>query len=271
MRSLGWNRPTDTQLARCKAGPHARDILADVVPAETVDLSYLVKVLNQYNLGSCVLNAIAQAIHAEQVRTGAPVSTEFISRLFAYYLARLEDGNQNADTGTQICTGFDAIARMGFCPESVWPYDTSKFAVKPTAEAVWAAYDQKGLVEINYHRLDGPGVSKTELLVLVDKALTTGRLVTWGAPVSNDYCSDILGSNPILPPIGLPIAGGHAQALCGKNTRADGKPSYRNVNSWGASWGDFGLCDIDPEYITWSETSDMWMVSLAPRFSGGAS
>ena len=271
-RSLGWNRPTDKQLARCKAGPHVREILDGVIPAETVDLSYLVTVLNQLNLGSCVLNAIAQAIHAEQVRTGAPPSTEFMSRLMAYYCARLEDGNQDADTGTQICTGFDAVSRMGFCPESIWPYQTDWFKSKPPMEAVWAAYDQRGQVELNYHRLDGPGVSKAELLVLVDKALTAGRLVTWGAPVSNAYCSNQLGPDPVLPPIGQPIAGGHAQALCGKNTRKDGKPSYRNVNSWGTDdFGEGGFCDIDPKYITWDETTDLWMVSLAPRFSGGAS
>ena len=269
MRSLGWNRPTDKHYSRCKAGPHARDLLSAVVPAESADLTRLVTIIDQDGLGSCTANAVAQVIHGAQILAGAPVETPFLSRLMAYYLARLEDGNQDADTGSQICTVFDAVSRIGFCPEKVWPYETVWFDSKPPMEAFWAAFDQRGKVEVNYHRLDGNGESGEQRLDLVRRALTVGCLVTWGAPVSEDYCSDILGSDPIPPPRHLPIAGGHAQTLCGYGTRPDGKPFFRNVNSWGTGWGDAGFCDLSPEYVAWDEASDFWLVSLVPRFSGG--
>ena len=269
MRSLGWNRPTDRHFARCKAGPHARDLLSAVVPADSADLTRLVTVIDQNGLGSCTANAVAQVIHGAQVFAGAPVETPFLSRLMAYYLARLEDGNQDSDAGSQICTVFDAVCRIGFCPESVWPYVPVWFKSKPPMEAFWSAIDQRGKVEVNYHRLDGNGESGEQRLDLIRKALTVGCLVTWGAPVSDDYCSDILGSDPIPPPIGLPIAGGHAQTLCGYGMTVQGKPFFRNVNSWGPGWGDGGFCDLAPEYVGWSEASDFWLVSLAPRFSGG--
>jgi C1A family cysteine protease len=34
----------------------------------------------------------------------------------------------------------------------------------------------------------------------------------------------------------------------------------RVANSWTAAWGDNGLWWMDPEYLTWSETSDLWTV-----------
>ena len=109
-RPLGWNRPTEQHYARCLAGPRAALVLADVAPIETVDLSYLVTILNQLNLGACVLHAVAQAIHAEMVRTGSPPTVAFLSRLMAYYLARCEANTVETDSGTEVCTALDAVA-----------------------------------------------------------------------------------------------------------------------------------------------------------------
>ena len=270
-RKLGWHKPTDKQLSRCKAGPHARNLLSAVVAADSADLTRLVTVLDQDGIGACQTHAVAQVIHGAQVFAGAPTSTPFLSRLMGYFLARYEEGNQNDDTGAAICTVFDAVSRIGFAPESAWPYVPAQFASMPPMEAFREAFDQRGKLEVNYHRLDGNGEGSEQRLDLIRKALTVGCLVTWGAPVSEDYCGDILGSDPIQPPLHLPIAGGHAQTFCGYGTKPNGKPFFRNVNSWGTGWGDGGFCDIAPEYAGWSETSDLWLVSLAPRFPGGAS
>jgi C1A family cysteine protease len=267
--SLGWNKPTSAHYARCKAGPEANVLLAGVVPAPKVDLSNLVTIINQLALGSCTCNSTAQLLHSAMVAAGLSPSTEFFSRLFAYYLARLEDGNQATDAGSQNCTVIDATCRLGFCPESAWPYDISKFAVKPSADAVWAAYDQRGKVDVNYHRIDT--VTGSALLKVMKQALTRGHLVNFGTPVTEDFCSGNLGTDPILPPTdGQNIAGGHSMAVCGYDDTV-AKPFFRVVNSWGKDFGDGGFCDFDPSYFTWSETSDMWIVIAAPRFSGGAS
>ena len=65
--SLGWNKPTLAHYARCKAGPPAADILAGVVPVQKVDLSSLVTIIDQGQLGSCTCNSTAQIIHAAMV------------------------------------------------------------------------------------------------------------------------------------------------------------------------------------------------------------
>lgn len=271
-RSLGWNPPTPNHYARCKAGPAANILLAGVVPAPKADLSHLVTIINQLNLGSCTCNSTAQIIHAAMVAAGLDPSTPFFSRLFAYYLARLEDGNVTTDSGSQNCTVLDACCRMGFCPESAWPYDVSKFAVKPPAEAVWAAYDQRGKVDTNYHRIDT--VTGSALLKVMKQALTAGYLFNFGTPVTEAFCSGQAGTtpnNPAMPPTdGQDIAGGHSMAVCGYDDTL-ARPVFKIANSWGKDFGDGGFCYFDPSYLTWEQTNDMWICVAAPRFSGGAS
>jgi Cysteine protease len=268
---LGWNRPTDKHLARCKAGPVAATILSGVVPALKADLSRLVTIINQLALGSCTANSAVQLIHSAMVTAGLDPFTEFASRLMLYYLARLEEGNEKVDVGSQNCTVLDAACRMGFCPESVWPYDISKFTVKPPAEAVWAAYDQKGKIDVNYHRIDA--VSGNALLTAMKQALTAGYLFNFGTPVTNAFCSGEVGGSPdhaAFPPVdGRGIAGGHSMTACGYDDTL-ALPVFKIANSWGKDFGDGGFCYFDASYMTWYETSDMWICTSAPRFSGGA-
>lgn len=267
-RTLGWNRPTAKHYARCRAGVKAADLLAGIVPAQKVDLSNLVTIINQGALGSCTCNSTAQIVHAAMVKAGLAPSTPFLSRLFSYYLARAEDGNQATDAGSQNCTVIDAICRAGFCPEAAWPYDVSEFAQMPSPEAWREAIDQRGKIDINYHRID-QGVTGDALLQVIYQALTAGYLVNFGTLVTEDFCSGNLGTAPILPPAaGQAIAGGHSMALCGYDLTV-AKPYLRVVNSWGPDFGDSGFCDFDPSYLSWYETSDMWLVKATPLFSGG--
>jgi hypothetical protein len=268
-RSLGWNKPKPQHYARCRAGVGAHALLRGVVPKTKVDLSSLVTIIDQDGLGSCTVNSTAQLVHAAMVAAGLDPSTEFFSRLFAYYLARAEDGNQAIDAGSQNCTVIDAICRAGFCPESAWPYDVNQFAQLPPPEAWREAIDQRGKIDLNYHRID-QGVTGNDLLKVIYQALTAGCLVNFGTPVTNRFCSGDLGSDPILPPTdGRDIAGGHSMAICGYDLTV-AKPHLRVVNSWGKDFGDNGFCNFDPTYFTWFETTDMWCCIVSPLYSGGA-
>jgi len=271
-RFLGWNRPTQAHLARCKAGPRAVNILAGVAPASKVDLSKFVTIIDQGQLGSCTCNSTAQIIHVAMVAAGLDPETPFLSRLFAYYMARLEDGNVSQDAGSENCTVIDAACRMGFCPESVWPYDIAKFAHEPSTEAIWAAFDQRGKVDVNYHRIDD-GVMGSALLTVMKQALTAGYLFNFGTPVTEAFCEGQAGTSPdnlAMPPIdGKNIAGGHSMTVCGYDDTV-AKPYFKIANSWGTGYGDGGFCYFSQSYLTWGQTSDMWIVTAAPRFLGGA-
>ena len=50
------------------------------------------------------------------------------SRLFLYYNERALEGTVSTDSGAQIRDGIKSVASQGDCPESIWPYDVTKFA-----------------------------------------------------------------------------------------------------------------------------------------------
>src|SRR2546430_400903 len=78
-------------------------------------------VLNQGQLGSCTANAIANAHRFDQIKLGR--KDHFLpSRLFIYYNERAMEGTIDSDAGAMIRDGIKSIAKLGACPETLWPY-----------------------------------------------------------------------------------------------------------------------------------------------------
>lgn len=260
----------------------------------------LVKVVNQGQLGSCTANSTGYAVRAAillemveaaraewqaagavgafdaaKVLADAQDSLEFWSRLFAYYLARAYTGDQKDDTGTQIRLIFQAINKFGYPTESTWSYDDastpgSKFSKMPSAEAFREAFDQRASAAnqqrnlIDYARISSTG---TQRIADVKTAVSQRHLVVFGTPVTEKFCSDNAANNglPIPRPLASDdIAGGHAMAIAGYDDDGAEIP-----NSWGTGYGGHGglppgWCKFGWDYITWSETTDLWIVRRAP-------
>ena len=276
-RALGWRKPDGARIARLQfAGVKAAQVFDQVLPADSADASALVKILNQGSLGSCTTNAIGQMIRAEMVRTGAPEGTEFPSRLWQYSLALADDRNFGRDVGTHLCTVIDIDASYGFPPESAWPYDISQFGNRPPVKAWHDAFDQRAAMPENggealvvYHQINDEGCDRIDT---IRRAITAGRLVAFGTPVTEAFCSSSPGPNDIVvkPNGSEPIAGGHAMCWCGyQRDEVTGRWKFRTVNSWGEEWGDGGFFWMDQDYVAWDETSDIWTVSKVARYSGG--
>ena len=90
-------------------------------------------VYDQGQLGSCTGNGIAGAIEFDQRKQR---TKEFApSRLFIYYNERVIEGTVSQDAGAQIRDGIKSVAKVGAPPESDWPYNVAKFAVRPPPKA----------------------------------------------------------------------------------------------------------------------------------------
>lgn len=254
---LGWlpDRPKGPgETPDHDAGP----LLAGApIPPSHSNRRLIVDVLDQGQLGSCVANAIMQAVRASHVAQGV-MAPRLGSRLYGYWCSRAFEHATANDTGTYLRDFFRALNKFGFCPESKWPYDVSRFADLPPAAAFRAAFDQrsptvyKSIVNGGSQRIDP-----------IKRALAAGYLVTFGTLVSEAFVRDPLPSAPLAPPAaGEAIAGGHALCVVGYDGDA-----FEVLNSWGDGWGEGGYCRFSADYMAWGQTEDLWLVAQAPGYS----
>lgn len=258
IRGLG-HRPDPTKRPDEKPDRDARGILrAAPVPLKSDNL-HLTKVIDQGAKGSCVANTIAQTVRASHVHQGAK-DPEFLSRLFSYFVSRLYHHETGVDSGTYLRYCFAGLNKFGYCPESSWTYDDGpdKFKKMPSGAAFHDAYDQ--ISPTDYQRIFTTG---KERLDDIKRALGQGFLVAFGTPVSNDFCSNVGTDVPIAPPVNLSIAGGHA--MCVVDHDGD---VFRIINSWSTDWGQAGYCHFKADYLSWSQTDDVWICRAAPKFTG---
>ncbi len=204
---------------------------------------------------------------------------EFWARLFMYYLARGYDGSTQEDAGTELRLVMKAANKYGFPRESAWPYSDNQdpkagpvlFSRMPNAEAFRLAYDQrysqvaKDANLIDYARITETGYARVDV---IKQASAQRHLVMFGTLVTNEFCSDpsANGGKPIDPPTSAEssnIAGGHALTVTGYDEKG---PII--LNSWGEDFGEGGFFRYTWDYLTWVETTDLWIVRRAPIFTG---
>lgn len=97
---------------------------------------------DQYELGSCVGNAITNAYEL-QVKRQYPLTFKELSRLFVYYNARLLEGNTSTDEGASIRSGIKGLSKFGVCTEQLWPYVIENFDDRPPRECYIDAAPRK--------------------------------------------------------------------------------------------------------------------------------
>jgi Papain family cysteine protease len=260
-RGLGWKKDPPKKPGETPDRLAAPKLRALPDPPETGSCrKYILSIYDQGQLGSCTANSTSQNIRAGNAREGV-VNPAVPSRLFLYYLARAYDGDTATDAGAFIRNNFQAAVKFGFPAEEIWPYsdDTTSqnplFSTLPSSNAFRLAFDQNKPTQ--YLRIDSTGQDRIND---VKRAISAGYCVSFGTMVSEQFCSQQPGTDPIAPPVNLPIAGGHA--LLGAEYDAAG---IGIVNSWSDSWGQGGWCKFSWDYITWDQTDDLWIVEVAPK------
>lgn len=269
MPALGWIKPEKKHIARLKlAGTPASGVLSDfpmILPS--VDLrekeGYMIT-LDQLSLGSCVANGVNQAARSAQIKMGAPISIPIPSRLWTYTLSLAADGNLGRDVGTHVCTAIEQLARRGFPPETSWPYDLASFGNKPPMGAYHDAADQETQQDLAYHGIDATGSARLEQIKAV---LSQGYLIPFGTLVTSEFCSTSPKDVVMRPRSDAKIAGGHCMCWCGYKVALNGRLWLLTLNSWGPGFGENGFFWMDQDYVTWSETDDLWYMDNVPQYS----
>lgn len=232
--------------------------LAAKLPVGTtgdVDLSPYSTPSNQFELSSCVGNATADAVEILNAIAGyQPVQ---LSRLFVYAMARIRSGDPKLehDEGTYIRTAFDTLARFGVCDEYLWPYQTGLVHTSPSIKAQRQAVGHR---IHSFYRIDSDGDQRIADIV---KALHAKHPVVFGTLVASEFQS-VRDRTPLnRPGPNAVILGGHAMIIVGYIGG-----NFLIKNSWGTGWGSHGFCLMSPEYITWANTWDLWVPTLAVDF-----
>ena len=230
---------------------------APISSPDVIDLrSMMPSVYDQGELGSCTANSIGAAFQYDQIKLKQPNWVP--SRLMIYYLERKMEGTINVDAGAQIRDGIKVLAKYGAAPESLWPYDISKFKKAPPQSVMNVGELHQALT---YARVDQSQLG-------LEQTLAQGFPVCFGFAVFSSFETPEVAKTGIVP---MPSKnekdlGGHAVLLVGYNRP---KRQFIVRNSWGPTWGDKGYFYMPYEYVLNSQLSDdFWAIYTVENEDG---
>jgi C1A family cysteine protease len=211
-------------------------------------------VYDQGELSACTGNGWAGAIEFLLRRLSQPSYTP--SRLLIYLGERTIEGDVPDDAGATVADGAKTLETLGFCPETLWPYDVTQFAVLPPSSVYDAA---KGHTIPSAQAIDNTQINQ------VKQALLNGLPVVFGVSVYESFESDAVAATGVVPMPGADeqTIGGHCMVIVGYD---DATQTFIVRNSWGTSWGINGYCTMPYAYLTDPDmASDFWVAdSLNP-------
>lgn len=236
---------------------YAKPFVAANLPRE-VDLSTApelkkepwLTIWQQSNLGSCgPQSSGVDLVQAGLARQKRP-SMKKPSALMIYYGARLIMGTVDYDSGVDNRSLMKALVNYGYCDEELWPYEISRFRVKPSAEAIAQAATRK----IKSYS------SVLQNLDAMRTALANGDSFIYGFTVYSSFQSNETERTGYvsLPSNVESVLGGHDVLICGYS---DELKAFKFRNSYGIGWGDRGYGYMPYEYaINPRLSGDFWSI-----------
>ena len=220
-----------------------------VLPKTVSKIGTKNRIEDQGNLGSCTGNSSTSAL---EITLGIEHQ---LSRLMAYYNARVIDGYVNEDAGAYIRSAIKGLVKVGVSTEDLWPYIVSKFRTKPTARAYT---DATALVAANAGKIEYARVTS---LPALKQCLAQRNPVVFGFMVPESFETMTKSYLLTLPKRGEAILGGHAVVAVGYNDKVS-KPYIWVRNSWGQDWGLSGYFKMTQDWFLDSRrlVDDLWVI-----------
>lgn len=244
-RFFGWKRDFHDPRDLYYSAPRT---LFDSLPS-AVDLSskYRTEPFDQGSIGSCGPNSASADIVYDQLQVG---QATIPSRLFVYWNTRHMQGTVNEDSGVSNREMLKALAQYGWCDETLWPYDTSKFTQRPTD----GCYQQAAPRKITQY------LRVIQDLQQMQSCLAGGDPFIFGFSVFASIESPQVEQTGILPMprTGERIIGGHDVLIVGYSAVTQ---RFKFLNSWGKGWGNGGFGEIPYSYALnprWA--ADFWTI-----------
>lgn len=259
MANSKYNRKPKTFDSRDKMYAGHLQLAQAAIPPRADLTPYLGPVFDQDQLGSCTANACAGALEYEENIQNHNDQAVQLSRLFLYYNERVLEGTVNQDSGGELRDVIQAAAKYGAPLESVWPYDESRFTVKPSLEAY-----QEGLAHraLQYQAVPQTLVAFKHALAVLNRPILIGITVYASFEADSTISSGVVP----MPQDNEECVGGHAVLCVGYD---DSKQAFLVRNSWGpiykAPWPDSaerGSFWLPYEYMMNSDLAeDFWVIT----------
>jgi C1A family cysteine protease len=210
---------------------------------------------DQGQLGSCGPHASGANLAFDMLADGIPAVMP--SRLFIYYCTRFLMGTVGSDSGVDNRSMMKALAQFGWCDESLWTYDISRFTQKPPQ----AAFDQASTRKIKEYLSVPQNLTQMKACLAGDSANgVKGRPFVFGFTVYSSFMSAAVEATGDVPMPGMQeeVEGGHDVLIDGYD---DATQRFYFDNSWSEQWGRGGRGTIPYAYATSPDLSgDFWVI-----------
>ena len=210
--------------------------------ASVITTGFLPPIWDQGQTGSCTGHGSTRAIAFARAKQSLPFVD--LSRLFAYWNARVAEGTQWSDSGASVSDVIAAAQQFGAPPYTDLPTDPSLVTVQPSAQTFADALANKAILatrvlganpaSFQYHFKHCIGV--------------LGLPVVFGFTVYESFESDAVASSGIMPVPGPSeqIVGGHCVVATAYD---DAAKMVTCDNSWSDTWGQAGRFQMPYECI----------------------